>query len=89
MNISYQWLENSSNPSVETSSTEVNIDNWKFILDHYDSILQKQFYLAYLANIPITDADEMNIHDFEKYFELFVDMKNKEKESIEKAYSKK
>ena len=89
MNISYQWLENSSNPSVETSNTEVNIDNWKFILDHYDSILQKQFYLAYLANIPITDSDEMNIHDFEKYFELFVDMKNKEKESIEKAYSKK
>lgn len=81
----YQCLGNSSNPSVTTDNIYVNKNNWEYIQNHYDYILQKQFILSMHANIGVSESDSMNVHDFEKLYELFVDYKKEEKEYLDKA----
>ena len=49
---------------------------------------QCQFFLSYLANISVSETDEMAVSEFNTLYHMLLDQKKQEKEDREKALKK-
>ena len=49
---------------------------------------QCQFYLSYLANISVSETDEMAVSEFNTLYRMLLDQKKQEKEEREAAMKK-
>ena len=72
----------------ENTNQELLQQLWDLRVQKLRYTEQCQFYLSYLANISVTETDDMSVSEFNTLYRMLLDQKKQEKEDREAAMKK-